>query len=178
MADEPREFRDLAEMVREGERVLDIQGESYQQQDEKSQQAIGLGLGSLGGLFAIATFLADRLQPSFDVQAWRLITLAGVLNIVALLFFIDAYIGLRRSTGSRAVVPGLPWLCEKAASSEWTLEDHYLSLLEDFRRCFEINTRLIARRIARRRQGVVLLLLGLTAGASAFLYVLRNSIVA
>lgn len=149
MPTEEDELRDLAEMVREGERVLDIQGESFQQQDDKSEQAMALGLASLGGLFALATLVGERLLSAFDLLAWSGIAAAGPTNLLALGLFIDAYIGVGPMRGRRAVVPSLPWLFEKAISPDWTLAGHYRSLLSDFPRCFEANNRSIERKLGR-----------------------------
>lgn len=176
MPTEEEELRDLAEMVREGERVLDIQGESYRSLDEKSQQAVGLALATLGGLFALATFVSDAATRGFDAAAWFLISTAAGLNVLALWLFIDAYIGLGPIRGRRAIVPSLSWLEEKARSGTWTLKSHYLSLLQNFPRCYSLNQAVIERAIQRRRWGLLCLFGSLGCAATAFLYVLRTGI--
>lgn len=166
----------LAEMVREAERVLDTQADSFRQLDGKSQQSIAMGLASLGGLLALTTFAMEKLGASLNWSTWLLFSLAGTFNLAALYLFIDAYIGLKPAKGRQAVVPALDWLQEKSTRPDWTLESHYLSVLSEFPRCYALNQKVIEAKIRRRRQGLKFLFIALVLAAGATLFMMAKRV--
>lgn len=153
--------RPMAEMLRLGERLIEQQIAAVNALDEKARQALTLGITAFGAPLVISNFGAT---PSLPVLA------AGLgLNLIASVFFIDAYIGLRRGK-SLVVGPSPAWIAEKAREAGFTQEEYYATILPSFDVYSRQNVEVVARQSGRLRRGLVFLLLAAAAyGASVLI---------
>ena len=170
----PEGNRLVLEMLREAERVLDHQVRALESQDHKTSQMMPLEIGMLGAALALRTFAAQSRVA--DVPFAILLTVSAVANLGALVFLLDAYIGL----SSRRYVhvgPRLGWLAEKVLEDEWTMEDHCASLLADFRDYFTHNKLVFARVAEVRRHSFVALFVALGGYLVSAAYILSRAVV-
>lgn len=162
-------------MLREQERVIDHQVRALEEQDDRSEQMIRLGIAALAGGIALGSLLVrGSTAPSGRILAS--LAIAAVLNLASIVLVVHAYVGFRRhSEGHVGPDPG--WIAEKAMDGSWTLEEHLLSLIVDHPRYSDHNMTVMNRIADRRRKGVYLLLSSLLAYAVGYFYILSEVIV-
>lgn len=166
----------LGEMLREAERAIDHQVHAVERLDSKSQQLLNLGVAALAGGLAIATLTTQIPDKATGTLLLFALLLAGLLNILALLFFFEAYVGLRHHPELH-VGPQLEWLKAKSLDPYWRPIDHFTSILGDYARYYSWNARQIARSAARRRWGLQALAGGLLLYVAAMSYIVAEAIV-
>jgi hypothetical protein len=117
---EPQE-RLLAALVRDAERVIDHQVKAMEELDDESEHMLGLGVALLAGGLSIATFLVGGgSAPHPGWAFFCLLCAAGATNIVAILAFLESYVGFQHGT-RLAVGPSIEWLRAKANDPTWSL---------------------------------------------------------
>jgi hypothetical protein len=163
----------LAEMLREAERVADRILRMTEEQDDKSEQTIALGVAILGGGVGLAGLAAGRAD--LDGAALAALALAGSANLVALHRFLGAYVGARGAS-SLHLGPDPAWLAERARQPEWSARFHILAVLEGHASDIEVNRRAIANVVRRRRSGLQLLLFALGCYALCAFYIVGRGV--
>lgn len=161
----------LREMLREAERVLDRQFRMMEEHDDKTEQAIALGVATLGGGVALATFARAGTAP----LAMGFVVFGAALNLLALLWLLEAYVGLSRKESLR-MGPNLRWLAAKANDRTWSLEDHLLTLIKDVPAHWDANLAALRAVAGRRRSGLLMLLVSMSSYAMGTLYILGGGI--
>lgn len=162
-------------MLREQERVIDHQVRAIEELDDKSEHMLRLSIAALAGALTLASFL---LRGPGQVPPLVLLPFgsAAALNLCALVFLVDAYVGFRHH--AEAHVGSDPaWVAERAGDPAWTLEQHMLTLIQDSPGFSAHNIQVMERATHRRRLGVYSLLVALVLYVVGYLYILSGVIV-
>jgi hypothetical protein len=160
----------LAEMVREAERVIDHQVRAKEAIDAKSQNALTVAIAALGGGLALGSLVLTRGAPT-DAFFLAAIAAGGGLNLGSVLVLLDAYMGLRLRR-ELAIGPSVAALSERALRDDWTWMDHGTTLLASLAEQYDQNGRAIEAAVARRREGLLLLVGSLAAYVVSMVYIL------
>lgn len=124
----PERARGLAELQRQAERVLDHEVTARERMDAKTQHLMGVGLATLAGGVALATFAAERLPGKVAGGFVAAVGFAALANLAAMGLLTASYVGFR-GHAEVAVGPGLDGLAEKAQDPSWTREETYVNVL-------------------------------------------------
>lgn len=165
----------LAEMLREAEKIVDHQVQAIEEMDDKAEQMIGIGIGTLGGGLALAAFLADRTGVTGIVAPYSAVAIPLSLSVAAILFFLESYIGILNPR-SAAVGPDLRWIREKSNDSGWGLKDHYLSVLAAYPNFYDANMKKMEHSVTWRRRGLFVLMIAVASYAVGAYYILSQRI--
>lgn len=163
----------LAEMLREAERVVDRTFRMAEETDDKTEQMMAMGIASLAGGLALASLAAGAER--LDGTGLGLLILAGSVNLLAVHRFLEAYVGLPRST-SLSLAPHPDWLREKAEDADWTAGAHLFALLHQHAAGVRANLKAIEMVVRRRRDGARLLLGSIGLFAIAAFYILGRTV--
>lgn len=162
-------------MLREQERVIDHQVRAIEELDDKSEHMLRLSIAALAGALTLASFLLrgpDQVPPLVLLPFGS----AAALNLCALVFLVDAYVGFRHH--AEAHVGSDPaWVAERAEDPAWTLEEHLITLIQDSPGFSAHNIQVMERATHRRRLGVYSLLVALVLYVVGYLYILSGVIV-
>lgn len=169
--EEGEDGRFLAEALRIAERILDHQARAIERLDEKSQNAITLGVAALGGGLALGSLVTTR-DPAMDVIFEALFAGAGALNLAALLLLLDAYTGLRSQRFFRYGV-SIAWMASYESFSVGKLHRSLLATLHEITVGNHHTMRLITR---RRRQGLGGLMGAVALYAFALVYIVGRAV--
>lgn len=120
----------LEALLHDAERVIDHQVQAVEELDDKSEHMIGLAVALLGGGLSLALFAVSRNNIHPNVWFFWMLLGAGAVNLVAIVAFLESYIGFRRGVEVH-VGPSLSWIQAKAQDETWGVPSHYLSLLSD-----------------------------------------------
>lgn len=166
------ELEKLEEMLREQERAFRFQVRGLEEEDGKSLRMIQLSIAALAGGVALSTVLLRTPSPVPSLSVvW--IAMAAGLNLLALVIFVDAYVGF--SDPSDAYVGPTPaWIAERVEEPTWTLEDHLVAQIERNPSFFQHNLSIVEDATQRRRRGIYLLLSALFAYAGGYIYILSE----
>jgi hypothetical protein len=149
----------LAILLHDAERVVDHQVKAMEELDDKSEHMVGLGVAMLAGSLSIATFLVGKESaPRPDwTFLWRL-GAAGAANILAILAFLESYVGFRHGT-EVVVGPSLDWVAQKSQDRDWNTASHLSSLLspDGYPAYARFNRANLRRSAAARRAGLLAL---------------------
>lgn len=145
--------RRLAEMLREAERALDHQVRALEEQDDKSEQLITLGVAAIGGGLALALIALREPSRPGGLPGPVLFGAASLFNLVAIAMFLNSYIGFFRHVEAH-VGPSLDWLKDKSNDPEWSLANHYVSLLSDTANYAKHNLARMLHSTRWRRRGL------------------------
>lgn len=169
------ELEKLEEMIREQERALRLQLRGIEEEDEKSLRMIQLSIAALAGGVALSTVVLRTPGPvSSPSIVW--IAAAAGLNLLALVLFVDAYVGFTNPSDAH-IGPTPSWTAEKARDeSGWTLERHLLAQIERNPSFFRHNLAVVEGATRRRRKGIYLLLTALFTYAGGYIYILSEVI--
>lgn len=164
------ELDKLREMLREQEEVIQHQVRAFEEQDEKSRHMIQLSVAALAGGVALASVL---LRGPNQVPPWSIlpVAIAATLNLSALVFFVDAYIGFRDQSDTH-VGPDPGWVAQKAGDEAWTLDHHLLAQIKRTPAYFAHNLIAIEDSAQRRRLGLYWLLAALLSYAIGYIFIL------
>lgn len=168
--------RGLAELQRQAERVLDHEAQARERMDAKTQHVMGVGLATLAGSVALATFASENLAGRAGWGLVAAVGLAALANLAAMVLLAAAYVGFR-AHAELAIGPGLDWLADKAQDPSWTCEETHLNVLAAVR-SFSHYNRAGTREAARwRRRAIYLLGLAVVLDAGVGLYVLAKQVI-
>lgn len=142
----------LQEMLREGERVLDVQARAAEELNTKAEHMIGLGVASIGAAAALAAYMADK------VCGWPGLVLVGIglgaaVNIYSVRRFVKCYIGDKDEI-ALDIPPATDWLVKKATDDDWTLLKHYIAVIQGIDRSRAANQAQARILIEHRRAGL------------------------
>lgn len=118
----------LREMVRESERVFDIQIQSFGRADARSEQMIALSVLALGGGLAFADAFGPPGPQGARLPFVPLMGAALILNALALLTFLRAYLRLREHSGIR-FGPSPEWIADQSQRKGPTEAQHLGAVL-------------------------------------------------
>lgn len=161
----------LAELVRQGERLLDAQIESTARQDQKSATLMGLATTILAGAAAIAGLVAPE---GIGHWIWPFAALLGVglaCSTVSFACFLRAYTGSRKDE-SEIAVGWDPDQLNAAAREGDALDDVHRSTLLGISTWFKLNRHFLERGAYLRRRGNFWLAVGSAAIGASFLYII------
>lgn len=165
----------LSELVREAERVLDHQVRVWEELDGKAEALMRLGLATLAGAVALATFFLQEPAVRLGTVFLAIFVAAGFLVVLSVLFFLASYVGLR--TDRRlGVGPSPVWLERQAQRPANGLAAHHEAVLAVHRTDFESNRRRMDLAVESRRRGSLLLTAGVLLYAAGFIYVVGATI--
>lgn len=172
----PPNHESLEEMVRAQERVIEHQAHALEEQDGKSEHMIRLSIAALAGAVALASLLL-RGPEAIPTTSLLPLGIAAGLNLVALILFVDAYVGFRRHPETY-IGPDPSWIANRALEAEWPHEKYLSALLQAYPGFFRHNSLVAERTTQRRRAGVYNLLASLLIYAGGYIYILWEVIVA
>lgn len=159
-------------MLREAERAVDHQVRVMEEQDDKTERVRTLSVAALGGALALATFV--RQFAPLDGPFLVVFGAGALANLLALLRFLRAYVALPKA---RATGPDPRWIAEKANESTWSRERHLIALLQNYPAYFDHNAAVLARVVAERLAGLLLLTGSLGAYAAGAIYILGKGVI-
>lgn len=143
----------LRELLRQAERVLDHQARGMEEQDDKTEQPLALGVATLGGGLALATWVTQ--VGGSDLFFGLLIAAGALVNLVSLPTLMGAYLVLPLTL---QVGPHPRWLAEQARDLETVLREVLLDLVETGPAYYEMNANALIRTSRERGRGLRLLL--------------------
>ncbi|MEA3200397.1 MAG: hypothetical protein QOE90_1825 [Thermoplasmata archaeon] len=149
MDDEPA--RAVLEILREAERVLDHQIRSLEELDDKIEQMLALGVGSLAGAFALAAFIASR-EPRWAGYAAALAS-GALWNCAAVFYFARGYGIVDREVQAK-VGPSTGWLAAQAQGPSPNLVEHGRLVVAVLHNSFEDNDETATFIAQQSRKGV------------------------
>ena len=161
-------YESLPEALRQVERVLDDQRAAIEALHRKNEQSIALGVGALGGGFALVLLLAEKTGAPFDGVLLGLVLAAAAADLAALVVLVFA--GLVESSELH-LGPDVRWLRAKALDETWTLLEMRLSLAAAAPRWVAFNRAQMERGVRRRRLGLSLLVLAAAVDGVACGYI-------
>src|SRR3990172_8724467 len=158
----------LREMVRESERVCDIQRQSFARADARSEQMIALGLVTLGAGLAMSRSFEPSGSPAPDPPFLALMGGAMVLNAHAILTFLRAYLRPREHSAIR-FGPSPEWIANQSRRRNLREPEHLRALLVGLADDHFENLSLLQTAVATRDKGLSrLTLAALLYGAAGF----------
>lgn len=160
-------------MVREAERVVDRVFRMAEEQDDKSEAAITLGVATLGGGLVLATFGATHRQA--DIMGLLVVAVAATANLSALHHFLDGYLGLRGPFFLR-IGPSPDWIAQRVQDASWSPAQHVRSVLIAADADVRENVASMSHVVGRRRTGMRMLLASLVAYTIAGFYIVAGAI--
>lgn len=164
----------LREMVREAERVIDHQARVWEGLDGKAEQLMRLALLALAGAVGLATFLLQMRDVHLDEVFLALFLAAGFVVVLATLFFVSAYAGIR-SDRRFDVGPAPAWLAERSHRRNPALGAHLREVLATYDEDYEANRRRMDLVARSRKRGVLMLVAGIAVYAVGFIYVVGRT---
>lgn len=161
----------LWEILREAERAIDHQLTVLADLDERTGEMVKLGVATLGGGLVALAFLVDRAGVPESGSVRAAVVVCIVLNLMALMFFLDVYVGVfRRHQRQAGADP--QWLAERANDPTWRIDQHFLEVVAGHGTYFRENARLMATSAKSRRAGIVLLVAAVIGYMGVALYLL------
>ena len=163
----------LAVLLHDAERVIDHQVQAVEELDDKSEHMIGLAVALLAGGLSLATFATSRANSHPDAWFFWMLLGAGALNLVAIVAFLESYVGFRHGVEVH-VGPSLTWIQAKAQDRTWSVPSHYLSLLSDngYPAYYKFNLARMLHSAGARRFGLLTLAGSVLLYTVAFVYLL------
>lgn len=142
---------------------IEYQIDASESAERKAARLINVGLAAIAGGLTIAGYMAPRADQFPSEDMWVSAVALGVgllLNFGALLYFLDAYVGLKRNRRPVFQVDMSPdWLEAWAQNDQWSREHMQYSLIQTLGDNVRTNSEKLQDLSSRRRAGLWLLIL-------------------
>ncbi len=144
-------------MVGRAEGLIDPQVQTAERLDKATEQMITLALASVAAATTVVLFIGQEPDIRAGFPEALLFAVGLVLNLIAVWWFIDGYVGARR-LNELYIAPSIDWLDQKQADATWDLEDHLGSLVSSYAQYASTNGAVMKRNVGVRRVGLYLFL--------------------
>lgn len=161
----------LAEMVREAERVIDHQVSVLKELDRKSGLVTTVAQALLAGAVILITLVTAQEVQGVDVPFIALLSSGGLVNVVALVRSLDAFVGPRQHEAVK-VGPDIRWVRRRSQEEGWGATNHRLSVISGLAAYQEDNLGFMGRKLEKVWGTLRLLSAAVGLYAASLLYLL------
>jgi hypothetical protein len=162
-------------MVDGAERLIDHQVRAAEELDDKAEHMIKVAIATLGGALTVALFVGQEPEIDATRSSALFFGVGLLLNLAAVVSFIDSYIGFRRPL-ELYPAPDIGWLNEKRSTVGWNLEVHLESLLSSYANYSESNVTKMEQSAQKRRAGLYILMTCVATYVLAIAFIVARSI--
>lgn len=162
-------------MVGGAERLIDHQVRAAEELDDKAEHMIKVAIATIGGALTVALFVGQEPDIDATTPSAILFGIGLVMNLAAIVWFIDSYVGLRKPL-EMYPAPDIGWLDAKRADPDWDLEVHLESLISSYSQYAKSNVAKMEQSARKRRAGLYLLFASVATYVFAIAFIVARTI--